>query len=125
MVRPIPIELTVPVTLDGTATVKLAGQEVTDALHAVQVEIRHGYVNQVHLELAAAEVNFTGDADVTIPDSTRRILRALGWTPPGDDTALDVPAARRALTSRADDLGVELGDVSAIVDAVLDAATGR
>lgn len=85
MTHLVPVEVTVPVTLDNHATVLIGGHPVTDAVHAVEIDIRHGCVNRVHLSLAAAEVRFAGRAEVTIPEPTRTILLALGWTPPGDD----------------------------------------
>jgi hypothetical protein len=82
MARNVPVEVYTPLTLDSRAIVMVAGQVVTDAVHAVQIDVRHGCVNEVHIDLAMPSVLFVGDAAVTVPDNVRHVLVALGWTPP-------------------------------------------
>lgn len=66
-----------------TGTLKVDGNDLTDAVRGVDISLRAGHLPVIHLDLVILDLeSVTTDAKVFIPDATREALIALGWTPP-------------------------------------------
>lgn len=68
----------------GTASIQVGGIEINRAVRAVRYSIEAGDLPRVTLDLVLTETEIDGDAVVSVPDTTRAALVALGWTPPPD-----------------------------------------
>lgn len=64
--------------------VELDGQDISNAVRGLYVDMRAGHVPQVTLDLVVIDVTELGAerAQVLIDPSTRELLRAAGWMPP-------------------------------------------
>lgn len=72
----------------GFGTIEVDGTDISDAVHATQIQAKPGSSTKVTLDLGVIELNHFGaeQADVFISDHATLALVALGWTPPGGDT---------------------------------------
>ena len=70
-------------THEGTGTVHLDGIDVSKAVGGLTVEAKVGDLTTVELHCAAREnVEFEGEARITVTPELRAIMLAAGWEPP-------------------------------------------
>lgn len=74
---------------DGSWSVRLDGQEISDAILAISIDAAYGdHAARVRLDLPIVEGTFLSeDASVHIPPATADLLVRLGWTPPNQGGA--------------------------------------
>jgi hypothetical protein len=67
----------------GDNQVVVNGHDITNAICSLNWNANPRHGNTLRLDLVGVDrAEFTGQAQVTLTETTRRALLALGWTPP-------------------------------------------
>lgn len=66
----------------GLGTVELDGQDVSAAVDGVELRSHVGQLTEATLHLPVVELDAEADVRLLMPDATRALLVAAGWTPP-------------------------------------------
>lgn len=83
-------DISIRTTAPGHAEIRLNGDDISRAVYGYSVSQSVGELPEVELCLRMYELKQESKALVSIPDETRTLLRALGWTPPeGSDDGRD------------------------------------
>lgn len=75
-------DISIQTTSPGWAEIRMDGENISRAVQGYIVSQNAGETPQVVLRLKMYELRDESKAYVTIPEETRTLLRALGWTPP-------------------------------------------
>lgn len=74
----------VKITASGNGRVEIAGQDISGAISGLTLDMVAGDLAVLTLRLPIYEAgDVEGEAAVVIPDETKDLLVAHGWTPPG------------------------------------------
>ncbi|MYS47547.1 hypothetical protein GTY23_41535 [Streptomyces sp. SID5998] len=67
--------------------VEVDGHDVSSSIRSLRLDASADHSPRVTLDLVIHAIHSNvADTAVTIPDTTARLLMALGWTPPATDT---------------------------------------
>lgn len=71
----------------GRGTIHIDGEDFSNGVFGTTITHKFGELTEVELDLAIRRrvIANIGDADILIPDVTRKLLVKLGWTPPAED----------------------------------------
>lgn len=90
-------DISIRTTTPGHAEIRLDGADISRALYGYTVSQDVDQLPTVELRLRMYELKQESKALVSIPDETRTLLRALGWTPPeGSDDGRDSGCSPRS-----------------------------
>lgn len=72
----------ISLTSTGNGTVRLDGEDVSHGVKGFSLVSSVGNMPKLTLDLVVRDTVFDGQVLVDLPDHTRRVLMATGWTPP-------------------------------------------
>jgi hypothetical protein len=65
------------------ATIELDGNDIADAVRGLRLDMHVGAVTVAELDVVVVDqTEIASEVKARIPDGTRSLLIALGWTPP-------------------------------------------
>lgn len=77
----------------GTGRIELDGHEIQNAVAGFTLNANAGDATTMLVRLSAVALSYVGSVDVKMPDSTRQLLVAAGWTPPVEPVRDELPEA--------------------------------